>query len=115
MAGIGATGRPLADDLTVEPERHGGLQRPGQHRVPGGLRALSPGDYDGLLHVSYNAGASGFDFPVRPAPLPTRFSAAFIPQEAGGYTGASWYDPLAGGTPLALCNNSLVQVPCPSP
>jgi hypothetical protein len=64
--------------------------------------------------VSYNAGASGFDIPIhlRVADVLHR---AFIPQEASGYTGANWIDPLAGGQPLTLADNSLVQVPLPFP
>jgi subtilisin family serine protease len=75
---------------------------------------LSAGGYDGLIRVSYNTGASGFDVPVH-LRVADALHRAFIPQEAGGYTGANWVDPPAGGQPLTLADNSLVQVSLPFP
>jgi hypothetical protein len=57
---------------------------------------------------------TSFDVPVQ-LQVVDPLHRAFLPQVANGYLGAYWYDPLPGGQPLNLPNNSLAQRPLPFP
>jgi subtilisin family serine protease len=76
--------------------------------------ALPPGQYPGLIHVSYNSGASGFDLPAQ-LRVAANLQRAFIPQAANGYLAANWVDPLPGGQALNLPDNGFAQVALPFP
>jgi hypothetical protein len=87
---------------------------PGNLSFTVGPTLPSPGQYQGLVHVAYNDGAFGFDVPVH-LQVAAMLHRSFAPQTTSGYMGANWYDPLPGGQPLNLVNNSVVQVPLPFP
>jgi len=106
-----------ADWLKLSPSSGSGVasfSAPGSLSFEVGPTALSPGQYPGLIRVSYNDPPSGFDIPVQLQVAATLYRA-FIPQATNGYFGANWYDPLPGGQALALGNNSVVRVPLPFP
>jgi thermitase len=101
--------------LTIPPASQSGtaaFSAPGAIAFQVDSSSLSAGEYDGLIRVSYNAGASTLDAPIH-LKVAGALQRVFIPQEAGGYTGANWIDPLTGGQALDLVDNSVTSVALP--
>jgi hypothetical protein len=101
--------------LTIPPSSQSGTAA---YSTPGSIAfqvdsgALGLGAHDGLIRVSYNSGASSFDVPIHLRVVDPLYRA-FIPQATRDYMGAGWYEPLPGGQPLDLQDNSVIWVSLP--
>ena len=88
---------------------------PGVLNLRAGPTLLAPGVYNGMVHVeSLYPSGTGFDIPVRLRTAPS-LKRSFEPVTVSQYEPVAWVDPLSGGQPLHLSNDTASQIPLPFP
>ena len=88
---------------------------PGALTLRAAPAALAPGYYDGIVRVDFSGGAVGAFYIYTRLQVTDSLRAAYAPLFPSRTLRSDWLDPLVGGIPLNLADNSRRQLPLPFP